>query len=131
MKNTQMTEGMFLDRDIASAIGKHFYEVITSNKEPFADKKEMVQRCKDTEALVDSFKIVNIHYGGKNIYITTCRPGLLVGRKGEQINKLAEALHNAFSFQKVLIIEDRVVHSLHDFYYVLDCYETEETEDVV
>ena len=130
MKNTQMTEGMFLDRDIASAIGKHFYDVITDNKEPFADKAEMIQRCKDTKALVDSFKIVNIHFDGKNICITTCRPGFLIGRKGEQINKLAEALHNAFSFQKVLIIEDRVISSLDDFHYVLDGYETEETENV-
>jgi len=123
MKNTQMTEGMFLDRDIASAIGKHFYGVITGDKEPFADKAEMIQRCKDTKVLVDSFKILNIHFDGKDICITTSRPGILIGRKGERLNKLVEALRKEFTFEKINIIEDQVVSSLDDFHYVLSGYE--------
>lgn len=119
---------MHLDRDIASAIGKYFYEVIAAGKEPFAIRGEMFQRCKDTQKLVDSFKIVGIHFNGSDILITTSRPGLLIGRKGERINKLAEALHKEFTFNKVLIIEDQVISRLNDFHYVLDGYETERNE---
>jgi hypothetical protein len=124
--DTRGSKGTYLDRDIASAIGCHFFNVISTGKEFFSDYKEMVQRCKDTSKLIDSFRIINIHFDGKDICITTSRPGLLIGRKGEQINKLTESLRKEFVFDKISIIEDHIICNLQDFHYVLSGYEEDE-----
>ena len=122
--NTTGLNGMYLDRDIATSIGRFFYDQSASDELKADDwsTETLNKRCNITKQTIDSLRIINIHFDGKFICITTSRPGILIGRKGEQINKLTEYLRKEFTFEKISITEDRVVSSLYDFYYVLDAF---------
>lgn len=50
------------------------------------------------------------------VHITTSRPGLLIGKKGENITKLIEYLKEDFPIIKeIKIIEDNILHHLYAF----------------
>jgi len=123
--DTNGINGMYLDRDIATAIGRFFFDqsVVIGSASDDWSKEVLTERCKITTKTIDSFKIVNIHFDGKDICITTSRPGLLIGRKAEQCEKLREYLSKEFTFDNIRIIENRVISSLYDYHYVLTGFE--------
>jgi ribosomal protein S3 len=79
----------------------------------------LIEQVKETTKDIDVLKITKIEFDGSNISITTQRPGLLIGRHGADIQALSEWLHKEFLFEKILLVEERILGNLYNFQYAL------------
>ena len=115
----------YLDKAISTTIGRFFFDQSVSDKLRADDftKDTLTERCEIASKKINCLKIINVHFDGKDICITTSRPGLLVGKKCEQLEKLTAYLRKEFQFETIKIIEDRIICCMYDFHYVLSGFE--------
>lgn len=92
-----------MEKDIARAIGYFYFE--RENK----DEGEAIEAIKNLQ-------IHKIEYTDGVVIITLSRPGLLIGKKGENITSLVEYLKKEFKDMKeIRIKEDNILYHLYAF----------------
>jgi ribosomal protein S3 len=100
-------------RNIAAEIGRFYVEKGQRNF-PLEGDKVIYSYARGE---IVRLEICNIKYIRGNIEITLCRPGLLIGRHGTNIQALEDYLHKAIKFKKLLIREEEVLSSLLPYVY--------------
>lgn len=100
-----------IEQLIASEIGYFYYYRIENG----TVKEQVAEASKEIKAI----RITKIEFDGKDIHITTERPGVLIGRKGKDINDLTAYLHTKVVFETLHIVEERVLQKLYSFQYYL------------
>jgi len=92
----------YTNNDVARMIGEFYLD---KNKGDY----------KKTNEEISELKITRIDYNFKTLNITTGRPGLIIGRRGENIDKLREYLSNLVGHFELKIIEDKVIPNLYPY----------------
>ncbi len=105
-------------RDLATYIGSFYLSL-----QKGLDESDY-QKARDQ---VSDLGISNLNIQGNKISITLMRPGLLIGRKGENIDQLQKYLNAQYKKNmKIKIIEERILEHLFPYHYD-DCID--ELED--
>jgi predicted metal-dependent RNase len=99
---------------IAGHIGDFYFGLIKISI-PGDFKAETIARVKAARANLEKVKITNIEFDGEDIVITTARPGILIGKRGENLDALTKYLHEVTSFKNLQIKEDRIQDYLYMF----------------
>jgi ribosomal protein S3 len=64
---------------------------------------------KNAQEEVRALGLTQISVKGNELCITLSRPGILIGRKGENIDKFERYMNDKGGFTKIKIVEDRVI----------------------
>lgn len=70
---------------------------------------------------ITALRISSIDFKRGDIVITLMRPGLLIGRHGENINALEKFLRKKITFKEIKIKEERILGAL--FPYMAEVYD--------
>ena len=100
------------NRNIAQYIGKYYLE---KNKNNY----------KQTEEDIRNLGITQIEHKKDTIIITLQRCGILIGRRGENIDKLQQFLFQKTKYTKLNIKEDKIISWLIPFDYTEDYLDEE------
>lgn len=68
-----------------------------------------------TRAEISTLGITQIEFKKGNIIITLTRPGLLIGRNGDNINALEKFLRLRIKYKKLLVEEDQIISWLYPY----------------
>jgi hypothetical protein len=80
-------------------------------------QKEYSDAYRKAHQELDSYKITNIEYReDKSIVITLARPGIFIGYKGKNIDRISEYLQKNLPGSKIRIKEDKI----YDYLYPQD-----------
>lgn len=99
-------------RDIAREIGYFYFRKYDSCT-------SVLEQVVETRKELDDTKITSIAFKEENILITTSRPGILIGRHGENIKSLTEYLRKRFTFNQIGIVEETILKHMYSFEYAL------------
>lgn len=92
-----------MEKDIARAIGYFYYEKENQNED-------------NAIKAINDIQIQNIEYNDGTLCITLGRPGIFIGKRGENIMAITNYLRKEFdSFKEIKLREDSVICHLYDF----------------
>ena len=96
----------YLDQDAARLIGQFYHSLHEAEVQPY------ISACND----IDLLKITKVVRHPNKITITLSRPGLLIGRRGENIDKLTAFISKHLNKPITIdIIEDHVIQCLYPY----------------
>jgi predicted RNA-binding protein YlqC (UPF0109 family) len=104
-------EKLAKEQDIAREIGYFYFNRSTA--------ETVVGQVEQATQEVKARMISRIDFDGNTISITTSRPGIIIGKRGAEIEALRDHLRKAITFDEICLIEDRVLGNLYSFQYAL------------
>lgn len=103
-----------MEKEIARLIGEFYLD---AQDKSLSLKDTYLSASEQLEAL----GILSIVLKNSEIIITLMRPGLLIGRRGDNIDKLSSYLSKQLGKKiHISLMKDKVIHHLYPFYYDLE-----------